>query len=115
MWARSKPYIGYTSTWNWLDYAALTVPVMRAENDSAISQQWLEHVPWNESDQINFEQCKHFPHLHSSKLWLTGRLDDFDLIRGMPVGVQIIGGRYGEEKCIAVAKVLKDVLLSPVV
>ncbi|KZL74877.1 hypothetical protein CI238_07520 [Colletotrichum incanum] len=94
MWAKSKPYIGYTSHWNWLDYAALTIPVMRAENDRAISQQWSEHVPWNESDQINFQQY------------------DFDLIRGMPVGVQIVGGKYGEERCIAVAKVVKDALQS---
>ncbi|KAK1640530.1 amidase signature domain-containing protein [Colletotrichum phormii] len=92
VWAGSKPHVGYTSHWNWLDYAALTIPVMRAESSSASSQQWSDHVPWNESDEMNYQ------------------LYDFDLIRGMPVVVQIIGGKYGEEKCVSVAKVVKDVL-----
>ncbi|KAK1691363.1 amidase signature domain-containing protein [Colletotrichum godetiae] len=92
VWAGSKPHVGYTSHWNWLDYAALTIPVMRAESSSASSRQWSDHVPWNESDEMNYQ------------------LYDFDLIRGMPVGVQIIGGKYGEEKCVSVAKVVKDVL-----
>ncbi|KXH29500.1 acetamidase [Colletotrichum salicis] len=92
VWAGSKPHVGYTSHWNWLDYAALTIPVMRAESSSASSQQWSDHVPWNESDEMNYQ------------------LYDFDLIRGIPVGVQIIGGKYGEEKCVSVAKVVKDVL-----
>ncbi|KAG7078586.1 acetamidase [Colletotrichum scovillei] len=74
VWAKSKPHVGYTSHWNWLDYAALTIPVMRAENDGASSQQWTDHVPWNESDEMNYQ------------------LYDFEQIRGMPVGVQIIGG-----------------------
>jgi amidase len=28
----------------------------------------------------------------------------------MPVGVQVVGGRFGEEKCIAVAKVIREAL-----
>ncbi|KAI3536844.1 acetamidase [Colletotrichum filicis] len=74
VWAKSKPHVGYTSHWNWLDYAALTIPVMRAESDGASSQQWTDHVPCNKSDEINYQ------------------LYDFEQIRGMPVGVQIIGG-----------------------
>ncbi|KXH39789.1 acetamidase [Colletotrichum simmondsii] len=92
VWARSKPHVGYTSHWNWLDCAALTIPVMRAESDGASGQQWTDHVPWNESDEINYQ------------------LYDFEQIRGMPVGVQIIGGKYGEENCVSVAKVVKDAL-----
>ncbi|KAF4783452.1 hypothetical protein HER10_EVM0010173 [Colletotrichum scovillei] len=99
VWAKSKPHVGYTSHWNWLDYAALTIPVMRAENDGASSQQWTDHVPWNESDEMNYQLCKH-------SYGLVSQRD----IRGMPVGVQIIGGRYGEENCVSVAKVVKDAL-----
>ncbi|KAK1523250.1 acetamidase, partial [Colletotrichum paranaense] len=92
VWAKSKPHVGYTSHWNWLDYAALTIPVMRAESDGASSQQWTDHVPCNKSDEINYQ------------------LYDLEQIRGMPVGVQIIGGKYGEENCVSVARVVKDAL-----
>lgn len=28
----------------------------------------------------------------------------------MPVGVQVVGGRYGDEMCVAVAKVIERVM-----
>jgi amidase len=36
--------------------------------------------------------------------------DDLDLVKGMPVGVQVVGGKFGDEKTIAVAKVIKELL-----
>jgi Asp-tRNA(Asn)/Glu-tRNA(Gln) amidotransferase A subunit family amidase len=33
-------------------------------------------------------------------------VDDIDLVKGMPVTVQIVGGRFGEEKGVSVAKVV---------
>lgn len=33
-------------------------------------------------------------------------LDDLNLVKGMPVTVQIVGGRFGEERAISVAKVI---------
>lgn len=33
-------------------------------------------------------------------------IDDVDLVKGMPVTVQIVGGRFGEEKAVSVAKVV---------
>lgn len=33
-----------------------------------------------------------------------------DLVEGMPVGVQIVGGRFGEEKCVAVAKAIEKAM-----
>ncbi|KAI3536222.1 acetamidase [Colletotrichum abscissum] len=111
VWARSKPHVEYTSHWNWLDYAALTIPVMRAESDGASSQQWTDHVPCNKSDEINYQLCKHSYGIASQRAVHTNeKLDDFEQMRGMPVGVQIIGGKYGEENCISVAKVVKDAL-----
>jgi amidase len=32
------------------------------------------------------------------------------LVKGLPVGVQIVGGRFGEEKAVAIAKVVEEVL-----
>lgn len=36
--------------------------------------------------------------------------DDIDLVDGMPVGVQVVGGRFGEEKCVAVAKAIEQAM-----
>lgn len=40
-------------------------------------------------------------------MWTT---DDIDLVEGMPVGVQVVGGRFGDEMCVAVAKVIERVM-----
>lgn len=37
-------------------------------------------------------------------------IDDIDLVEGMPVGIQVVGGRYGEEKCVAVAKAINQAM-----
>jgi hypothetical protein len=43
---------------------------------------------------------------------LTRRSDDSELVHGMPICVQIVGGRFGEEKAVAVGKVI-DGLMNP--
>lgn len=37
-------------------------------------------------------------------------LDDIELVHGMPIGLQIIGGRFGEEKAVAAAKVVDELM-----
>jgi amidase len=37
-------------------------------------------------------------------------IDDIDLVHGMPVGLQIVGGRFGEEKCVSVAKAIEQAM-----
>lgn len=59
-WVVSSQWLGYTALWNLLNYAAVTVPV--AKVDGALDQpdqEWLEHVPRNDSDRFNWEQCMH--------------------------------------------------------
>jgi amidase len=41
---------------------------------------------------------------------LTPSLDDPNLVRGMPVTVQIVTGKFGEEKAVAVAKAVEEAL-----
>ncbi|PYH35520.1 putative acetamidase [Aspergillus neoniger CBS 115656] len=92
-WVVSSQWLGYTALWNLLNYAAVTVPV--AKVDGALDQpdqEWLEHVPRNDSDRFNWEQY------------------DPELVKDMPITVQIVGGRFGEEKAVSVAKVLDEVL-----
>lgn len=41
---------------------------------------------------------------------LTERIDDPSLVAGMPVGIQIVGGKFGEENAVSVAKALEAAL-----
>ncbi|KGO75345.1 Amidase [Penicillium italicum] len=92
-WVKSSAYVGYTSIWNFLGYAALAVPVTTASRTKDIpDEEWLAHVPRNDSDRFNKQQY------------------DINLVEGMPVGIQVVGGRFGEEKCVAVAKAIEQVM-----
>lgn len=35
-----------------------------------------------------------------------GGTDDIDLVNGMPVGLQLVTGRFGEERAVSIAKVI---------
>ncbi|KAJ5459773.1 uncharacterized protein N7458_001325 [Penicillium daleae] len=90
-WVRSSAYVGYTSIWNLLGYAALAVPATSVSREKDLpDQEWLDHVPRNAGDRFNKEQY------------------DLDLVDGMPVGLQVVGGRFGEEKCVSVAKAIEQ-------
>ncbi|KAJ5813140.1 Amidase [Penicillium robsamsonii] len=94
-WVKSHQYVGYTSIWNFLDYAALAMPVTTAtksEDAPILHQDWMQHTPRNKSDSFNHAQY------------------DINLVEGMPVGMQVVGGRFGEEKCIYVARAIEQAL-----
>ena len=44
------------------------------------------------------------------KIVLITSVHDANLIADMPVNIQIVGGKYGEEKAVAVAKVVEEAL-----
>ncbi|KAF4213038.1 hypothetical protein CNMCM8980_000170 [Aspergillus fumigatiaffinis] len=94
-WVTSYQWLGYTALLNLLNYAAVTVPVTSA--DPALDQpdqDWLAHTPRNQSDEFNHGQY------------------DIDLVKNMPICIQIVGGRFGEEKAVAVAKLLDELIHS---
>ncbi|KAJ5528133.1 hypothetical protein N7513_012292, partial [Penicillium frequentans] len=98
-WVKSKQWVGYTGMWNLLDYAAVTVPVGKADREldsvgGGKDVEWEGYAPRNESDAFNYGQY------------------DIELVHGMPICAQIVGGRFGEEKAIAAAKVV-DELMNP--
>ncbi|CAG8909844.1 unnamed protein product [Penicillium egyptiacum] len=62
-WVKSKQWLGYTAMWNLLDYAAVTIPVARADRSldsvgSGCNAEWEGHSIRNESDAFNYLQCK---------------------------------------------------------
>ncbi|EAW20169.1 putative acetamidase [Aspergillus fischeri NRRL 181] len=94
-WVTSYQWLGYTALLNLLNYAAVTVPVTYA--DPALDQpdqEWLAHTPRNQSDEFSHGQY------------------DIDLVKNMPICIQIVGGRFGEEKAVAVAKVVDELIHS---
>ncbi|PLN82898.1 amidase signature enzyme [Aspergillus taichungensis] len=93
-WVQSKQWLGYTSIWNFLNYAAMTVPVGAV--DPVLDRPdrgWMSHVPRNDADAFNKAQY------------------DINLVKHMPVCAQIVSGRFGEEKAVAVAKVIDQVMV----
>lgn len=109
-WVKSNAYVGYTSIWNLLGYAALTVPTTTVSREKDMpSKEWLDYVPRNAADKFNKEQCK-APFFSILVEVLTVATDDVDLVNGMPVGVQVVGGRFGDEKCVAVAKAIEQAM-----
>jgi Asp-tRNA(Asn)/Glu-tRNA(Gln) amidotransferase A subunit family amidase len=102
---RSGRWTGYTKIWNFLDYTALAVPFgilsqdpfpegrLPAIHAGAARQEYMEHyVPRNDLDK-----------------WNHG-LYDPQLMDGLPVGLQIIGRRFEEEKVLGVANVLEKLV-----
>lgn len=62
-WVKSKAWLGYTAIWNLLNYAAVTVPVAKADREldavgGGKNTDWEAHSPRNDSDAINHAQCK---------------------------------------------------------
>ncbi|KAI3330760.1 amidase [Ustulina deusta] len=94
---RSCRWVGYTKVWNVLDYPAIVIPGGRVR-DQDVHSNW-SFEPRNALDEWN------------KNLWENskGVMASLEL----PVGVQIIGRRYGDEMVLAAAKVLDDVLRTP--
>lgn len=50
--------------------------------------------------------------VHARLAMLIAVIDDIDLVKNMPICIQIVGGRFGEEKAVAVAKVVDGLIHS---
>lgn len=58
-WVKSSAYVGYTSIWNFLGYAALAMPITTVSRDKDVpNQEWLNHIPRNDGDRFNQQQCE---------------------------------------------------------
>lgn len=62
-WVKSSQWLGYTAMFNLLNYAAVTVPVARADREldavgGGLDPEWEGHRARNESDEFNHAQCE---------------------------------------------------------
>ena len=88
---RTCRWVGYTKIWNFLDYTALVFPAGQVEAAKDV----LPTEPYqarNEYDTWNW------------KLYNPQTMD------GHPVGLQIIGRRFEEEKVLGVASVIERLI-----
>ncbi|KAL8807877.1 MAG: hypothetical protein Q9223_001928 [Gallowayella weberi] len=81
-------YWGYTSQWNLLDYPALVFPVSQVKPEIDRVDEGYE--PMNEQDKFNF-------HLYEPEKY-----------RDAPVGLQLIGRLYEDEKVVEALEFIKD-------
>ncbi|RKU42540.1 hypothetical protein DL546_005277 [Coniochaeta pulveracea] len=87
-------WVGYTKIWNFLDYTALVVPGGKVE-DGDCEVAW-QYEPRSAMDEWN------------AQVWRDNKADMAAM--GLPVGVQIAGRKFEEEKVLAVGRVLDDLL-----
>ena len=80
-------YWGYTSVWNLLDYPALVVPLDKVDKKVDVKGKRRRYM--NDIDKENWE------------------LYDPEEFHGLPISLQIVGRRFEDEKCIAVAEFLE--------
>ncbi|KAK5209518.1 hypothetical protein LTR99_007721 [Exophiala xenobiotica] len=84
-------WVGYTKVWNFLDYPALSFPAGQVEASKDLAGP-ADYEPRNDYDAWNW------------KLYNPETMD------GHPVGLQIVGRRFEEEKVLGVAAVMDKLM-----
>ncbi|EEP76249.1 hypothetical protein UREG_01098 [Uncinocarpus reesii 1704] len=83
-------YVGYTSFVNLLDYSAIAIPVTKADQTLDVAEQ--NYIPLNEADALVYQSY------HA------------ELYHGTPVGLQLVGRRYQEEKLVMLGEYIGEEL-----
>ena len=87
-------WVGYTKVWNFLDYPAITIPGGEVSHEDA---------------QVNMDgNARSAMDDWNRKLWREHKNDMAAL--QMPIGLQLVCQKLEEEKLIAVAKILDELL-----
>ncbi|KAL9583068.1 MAG: hypothetical protein Q9212_002927 [Teloschistes hypoglaucus] len=87
-------YWAYTAQWNLLDYPALVFPVTHA--DPRLDKKEEGYVPMNEKDAFN-----------------DALYGDPEVYGGLPVGLQLVGRRYEDEKVVEALGLIKEMIGIP--
>ncbi|KAI1046745.1 hypothetical protein LB505_006769, partial [Fusarium chuoi] len=84
----------YTDAMNLTNYTAVVIPTIRADKTVDVFDEG--YAPLGEIDRKNWQAY------------------DADLYDGAPVGVQIVGRKFEEEKCLAIARIVHAVVESAI-
>ncbi|KAL6241221.1 hypothetical protein RBB50_011900 [Rhinocladiella similis] len=90
-------YTAYTKVWNFLDYTALSFPL-------TVVSEHLDSHHANGTTTLDQDSSAGLSNPFND---YNRQLYDLASMNGLPVGVQIIGRRFDEEKVLAVAEILQ--------
>lgn len=85
-------HVGYTGVWNIMDFPGVTFPVLNADRQLDAKE---KHAP------------AHFHGVIDEEIWQNYSAEK---VHGVPTSVQIVGRRLEEEKLLALAKRVTDLL-----
>ncbi|KAK9477591.1 amidase signature domain-containing protein [Lipomyces japonicus] len=86
-------WVGYTRVWNGLDYSAAVFPVSNVDKAvDELNDEQKAYVPRNDWDATNWP------------------LYNPETMHGLPVNLQLIGGRLAEERLLAGVKRVEEIL-----
>ena len=99
-------YEAYTESINLMDYSVVVIPVTSA--NKSIDRADEGSQPLNDLDAKNWAACK-YNHFRKCQAHASCK-DNADIYDGAPVGLQIVGRKYEEEKIWAIASILMKAL-----
>ncbi|KAJ6447311.1 serine/threonine protein kinase, CMGC group [Purpureocillium lavendulum] len=103
---KTGKWVGYTKIWNFFDYTAMSFPLARFSVEPADTNNSVPDViricAGTESRQFQHEYVPRNP----LDEWNHSHYDP-QAMDGLPIGVQIIGRRFEEEKVLGIAAVLE--------
>jgi amidase len=102
-------YYGYATAINVLDFTSCVVPVTFADQGVDVANK--DFMPLNDMDAAVQAECKFLATRVVSWTFTTDiHLDDAGAYHGAPVAIQVIGRRLTEERIIAIAKEIGELL-----
>ncbi|KAF5561441.1 general amidase [Fusarium phyllophilum] len=103
---RSSKWTGYAKIWNFLDYTAMSFPFAKfgSPEDSTSSGIYVAAA-----DAARHSYLHDYAPRNAIDEWIRG-LYDPEAMKGLGIGVQIIGRRYEEEKVLGVASLLEKLI-----
>ena len=96
-----------------MNYSAVVIPVTKEDKDIDLYDELYE--PLGDKDRVNWRSCEFVitfkMNNHHSLFKVNGKPtnrspDDPEIYHGGPVGVQIVGRKFEEEKVLALGKII---------
>ncbi|KAG5762733.1 hypothetical protein H9Q72_009169 [Fusarium xylarioides] len=103
---RSSRWTGYAKIWNFLDYTAMSFPFAKfgSPENSTSSDIYVAAA-----DEARHSYLHDYAPRNAIDEWIRGFYDP-EVMKGLDIGVQIIGRRYEEEKVLGVASLLEKLI-----
>nr|RBQ90464.1 hypothetical protein FVER53263_13403 [Fusarium verticillioides] len=103
---RSSRWTGYAKIWNFLNYTAMSFPFAKfgSPEDATSSDMYV-----GAADEARRSYLHDYAPRNAIDEWIRG-LYNPEAMKGLDIGVQIIGRRYEEEKVLGVASLLEKLI-----